>query len=191
MKLKKLLSETKAWERKFGESLPVLELKFGSKAQYDAYKKQHDIKDGTKIEVDGKKMTHRSSLPKGSKAANKKVDVFTAKLNKKLADAEKALKDKDDDEPTEPYDLSDFDPREDVKKNESLDEQGVLSRRAGINVFGDRKLELISKSLIHTARDLHHTAKKKDERNFDDVLDRITISLGVIRSFLNKPKRRM
>ena len=171
MKLKKLLSETKAWERKFGESLPVLELKFGSKAQYDAYKKQHDIKDGTKIEVDGKKMTHRSSLPKGSKAANKKVDVFTAKLNKKLADAEKALKDK--------------------KKNESLDEQGVLSRRAGINVFGDRKLELISKSLIHTARDLHHTAKKKHERNFDDVLDRITISLGVIRSFLNKPKRRM
>ena len=130
-------------------------------------------------------LPHKSSLPKGSKAANKKVDVFTAKLNKKLADAEKALKDKDDDEPTEPYDLSDFDPREDI------DEQGVLSRRAGINVFGDRKLELISKSLINTARDLHHTAKKKDERNFDEVLDRITISLGVIRSFLNKPKRRM
>ena len=72
-----------------------------------------------------------------------------------------------------------------------IDEQGVLSRRAGINVFGDKKLELISKSLIYTARDLHHTAKKKDERNFNDVLDRITISLGVIRSFLNKPKRRM
>ena len=30
-----------------------------------------------------------------------------------------------------------------------IDEQGVLSRRAGINVFGDKKLELISKSLIH------------------------------------------
>ena len=72
-----------------------------------------------------------------------------------------------------------------------IDEQGVLSRRAGINVFGDKKLELISKSLIYTARDLHHTAKKKDERNFNDVLDRISISLGVIRSFLNKPKRRM
>ena len=91
MKLKSLLKETKAWERKFGEPLPVLELKFGSKAQYDAYKKQHDIKDGTKIEIDGKKMTHKSSLPKGSKAANKKVDVFTAKLNKKLADAEKEM----------------------------------------------------------------------------------------------------
>ena len=76
MKLKQLLKEAKVWERNFGEPLPVLELKFGSKAQYDAYKKQHDIKDGTKIEVDGKKMTHRSSLPKGSKAANKKVDVF-------------------------------------------------------------------------------------------------------------------
>ena len=91
MKLKQLLKEAKVWERNFGEPLPVLELKFGSKAQYDAYKKQHDIKDGTKIEVDGKKMTHRSSLPKGSKAANKKIDVFTAKLNKKLADAEKEM----------------------------------------------------------------------------------------------------
>jgi len=98
---------------------------------------------------------------------------------------------KDDDEPEEPYDLSDFDPREDVKKNESLNEQGVLSRRAGIKVFGDKKLELIAKSLIHTARDLHHTAKRKDEKNFDDVLSRITITLGVIRSYLNKPKRRM
>ena len=179
MKLKQLLKEAKVWERNFGEPLRVLELKFGSKAQYDAYKKQHDIKDGTKIEVDGKKMTHRSSLPKGSKAANKKADVFTAKLNKKLADAEKEMERKAKEQAFKDM------------ENEEINEQGVLSRRAGINVFGDRKLELISKSLIHTARDLHHTAKKKDERNFDDVLDRITISLGVIRSFLNKPKRRM
>ena len=171
MKLKKLLKETKAWERKFGESLPVLELKFGSKAQYDAYKKQHDIKDGTKIEVDGKKMTHRSSLPKGSKAVNKKIDVFTADLNKKLDAAEKALKDK--------------------KKNESLDEQGVLSRRAGINVFGDRKLQLMTKNLRQTAFDLEKVAKKKDEQAFDDILQRITITIGVMRSFLNKPKRSM
>ena len=171
MKLKQLLKEAKVWERNFGEPLPVLELKFGSKAQYDAYKKQHDIKDGTKIEVDGKKMTHRSSLPKGSKAANKKIDVFTAKLNKKLADAEKALKDK--------------------KKNESLDEQGVLSRRAGINVFGDRKLQLMTKNLRQTAFDLEKVAKKKDEQAFDDILQRITITIGVIRSFLNKPKRSM
>ena len=171
MKLKQLLKEAKVWERNFGEPLPVLELKFGSKAQYDAYKKQHDIKDGTKIEVDGKKMTHRSSLPKGSKAANKKIDVFTAKLNKKLADAEKALKDK--------------------KKNESLDEQGVLSRRAGINVFGGRQLQLMAKNLRQTAFDLEKVAKKKDEQAFDDILQRITITIGVMRSYLNKPKRSM
>ena len=171
MKLKKILSEAKVWERNFGEPLPVLELKFGSKAQYDAYKKQHDIKDGTKIEIDGKKMTHRSSLPKGSKAVNKKIDVFTADLNKKLDAAEKALKDK--------------------KKNESLDEQGVLSRRAGINVFGDRKLQLMAKGLRQSTFDLEKVAKKKDEQAFDDILQRITITIGVIRSFLNKPKRSM
>ena len=171
MKLKKILSEAKVWERNFGEPLPVLELKFGSKAQYDAYKKQHDIKDGTKIEIDGKKMPHRSSLPKGSKAVNKKIDVFTADLNKKLDAAEKALKDK--------------------KKNESLDEQGVLSRRAGINVFGDRKLQLMTKNLRQTAFDLEKVAKKKDEQAFDDILQRITITIGVIRRFLNKPKRSM
>ena len=179
MKLKQLLKETKAWERKFGESLPVLELKFGSKAQYDAYKKQHDIKDGTKIEVDGKKMTHRSSLPKGSKAANKKVDVFTAKLNKKLADAEKEMERKAKEQAFKDM------------ENEEINEQGVLSRRAGINVFGDRKLQLMTKNLRQTAFDLEKVAKKKDEQAFDDILQRITITIGVIRSFLNKPKRSM
>ena len=179
MKLKKILSEAKVWERNFGEPLPVLELKFGSKAQYDAYKKQHDIKDGTKIEVDGKKMTHRSSLPKGSKAANKKVDVFTAKLNKKLADAEKEMERKAKEQAFKDM------------ENEEINEQGVLSRRAGINVFGDRKLQLMTKNLRQTAFDLEKVAKKKDEQAFDDILQRITITIGVMRSFLNKPKRRM
>ena len=89
------------------------------------------------------------------------------------------------DEPTEPYDLSDFDPREDI------DEQGVLSRRAGINVFGDRKLQLMAKGLRSSARELERVAKKKDERNFDNVLLNITTTIGVIRSYLNKPKRSM
>ena len=89
------------------------------------------------------------------------------------------------DEPTEPYDLSDFDPREDI------DEQGVLSRRAGINVFGGRQLQLMAKNLRQTAFDLEKVAKKKDEQAFDDILQRITITIGVIRSFLNKPKRSM
>ena len=179
MKLKQLLKEAKVWERNFGEPLPVLELKFGSKAQYDAYKKQHDIKDGTKIEVDGKKMTHRSSLPKGSKAANKKIDVFTAKLNKKLADAEKEMERKAKEQAFKDM------------ENEEINEQGVLSRRAGINVFGDRKLQLMTKNLRQTAFDLEKVAKKKDEQAFDDILQRITITIGVMRSFLNKPKRSM
>ena len=34
-------------------------------------------------------------------------------------------------------------------------------------------------------------AKKKDEQAFDNILQRITITIGVMRSFLNKPKRRM
>ena len=179
MKLKQLLKEAKVWERNFGEPLPVLELKFGSKAQYDAYKKQHDIKDGTKIEVDGKKMTHRSSLPKGSKAANKKIDVFTAKLNKKLADAEKEMERKAKEQAFKDM------------ENEEINEQGVLSRRAGINVFGDRKLQLMTKNLRQTAFDLEKVAKRKDEQAFDDILQRITITIGVMRSFLNKPKRSM
>jgi len=72
-----------------------------------------------------------------------------------------------------------------------IDEQGVLSRRAGINVFGDRKLQLMTKNLRQTAFDLEKVAKKKDEQAFDDILQRITITIGVMRSFLNKPKRSM
>ena len=179
MKLKSLLKETKAWERKFGEPLPVLELKFGSKAQYDKYKKNHNIKDGTKIEVDGKKMTHKSSLPKGSKAANKKADVFAADANAKMDRAEKEMERKAKEQAFKDM------------ENESVDEQGILSRRAGINVFGDRKLQLMTKNLRQTAFDLEKVAKKKDEQAFDDILQRITITIGVMRSFLNKPKRSM
>ena len=76
-------------------------------------------------------------------------------------------------------------------ENESVDEQGILSRRAGINVFGDKKLHLITKNLRQTAFDLEKVAKKKDEQAFDDILQRITITVGVLRSYLNKPKRRM
>ena len=179
MKLKQLLKETKAWERKFGEPLPVLELKFGSKAQYDKYKKNHNIKDGTKIEVDGKKMTHKGSLPKGSKAVNKKADMFATNLNKKMDAAEKEMERKAKEQAFKDM------------ENESVNEQGILSKRAGIDVFGGKQLQLMAKNLRQTAFDLEKVAKKKDERNFDHILQRITITVGVMRSFLNKPKRRM
>ena len=86
--------------RKFGEPLPTLEdtmkwhkeqklkeLKFGSKAQYDKYKKQHSIKPGTEIEIDGKK-----SIEKGKAKPNKKADKQMSKAaddaNEKMAMAD-------------------------------------------------------------------------------------------------------
>ena len=46
--------------------------------------------------------------------------------------------------------------------------------------------------LAGTRKDvLEKVAKKKDEQAFDNILQRITITVGVMRSFLNKPKRRM
>jgi len=77
------------------------------------------------------------------------------------------------------------------KVNEKKHLEGPLSRRAGIDVFGGRQLQLMAKNLRQTAFDLEKVAKKKDEPAFDDILQRITITVGVMRSFLNKPKRRM
>jgi len=92
--------------RKFGDPLPTLEdtmkwhneqklkeLKFGSKAQYDKYKKDHTIKPGTEIEIDGKK-----SVEKGEAKPNKKIDKQMSKAaddaNAKMAAAEKDAKKK-------------------------------------------------------------------------------------------------
>ncbi len=49
----------------------------------------------------------------------------------------------------------------------------------------------MSKGLRQSAFDLEKVAKKKDEQAFEDILQRITITIGVIRSYLNKPKRSM
>jgi len=170
------------------------------------------------------KLNPPTSIGKSDAQYQKELDAFRETENELRNDIIKALSDKSE-EPEEPYDLSDFDPREDVKENKmklksllkeaqvwerkfgeplptfnsvmekhsgkKIDEQGVLSRRAGINVFGDRKLQLMTKNLRQTAFDLEKVAKKKDEQAFDDILQRITITIGVIRSFLNKPKRSM
>ena len=71
----------------------ITELKFGSKAQYDAYKKKHKIKAGTTIDIDGKKSKEKGK-GKISKAAAKKADKFAADQNAKLDAAEKAEKKK-------------------------------------------------------------------------------------------------
>jgi len=181
MKLKQLLKETKVWERKFGESLPVLELKFGSKAQYDKYKKNHNIKDGTKIEVDGKKMTHKSSLPKGSKASNKKADVFAADLNKKMDRDEKEMELK-----AMKQALKDME-NESVEINEKVSDYNreYLNKKTGFDVWNDKKLPIIVKNMKLTMNDLEKTVKIKDGKSFDDVLQRIQVSVNILKKYLN------
>lgn len=181
MKLKQLLKETKAWERKFGEPLPVLELKFGSQAQYDKYKKSHKIKDGTKIEVDGKKMTHKGSLPKGSKAANKKADVFAADANAKMDRAEKEMELK-----AMKQALKDME-NESVEINEKVSDYNreYLNKKTGFNVWNDKKLPIIVKNMKLTMNDLEKTVKIKDGKSFDDVLQRIQVSVNILKKYLN------
>jgi hypothetical protein len=162
VKLKTLLKETKVWERKFGDPLPTL----------NSVMEKHQQKEGGKG-------SGRKAKPGSAKDIEKKAMKAATDANAKMDAAEKEMERKAKEQAFK--DMA----------NEEVNEQGKLSRRAGINVFGDKKLELIAKSLINTAKDLHHTARKKDERNFDGVLDRITITLGVIRSYLNKPKRSM
>ena len=42
-----------------------------------------------------------------------------------------------------------------------------------------------------TSNVLSEQMSPRDKQAFDDILQRITITVGVMRSFLNKPKRRM
>ena len=161
MKLKTLLKETKVWERKFGEPLPTLDSVMEKYQGEGGKGSGRKAKPGSAKDIDNKAM-------KAATDANAKMDRDEKEMELKAM--KQAFKD---------------------MENEEVNEQGELSRRAGIDVFGGKQLELMSKSLINTSKDLYHTARKKDERNFDGVLDRITITLGVMRSFLNKPKRRM
>ena len=57
---------------------------FGSQAQYDAYRKKHNLKPGTKVKVAGKTITVRGK-GKMSKKAKSTADRMADKLNKKMA----------------------------------------------------------------------------------------------------------
>ena len=56
---------------------------FGSQAQYDAYRKKHNLKPGTKVKVAGKTITVRGK-GKLSKKAKSTADRMADKLNKKM-----------------------------------------------------------------------------------------------------------
>ena len=64
---------------------------FGSQAQYDAYRKKHTLKPGTKVKVAGKTVTVRGK-GKMSKKAKSLGDRMADKLNKRMADLEKKRK---------------------------------------------------------------------------------------------------
>ena len=66
---------------------------FGSKAQYDAYRKKHNLKPGSKHKVAGKTVTVRDTK-KISKKAKSLGDKMADKLNKRMADLEKKKKNK-------------------------------------------------------------------------------------------------
>ena len=69
----------------------LTEKTFGSKAQYDAYRKKHNLKPGSKHKVDGKTVTVRDTK-KMSKKAKSLGDRMADKLNKRMADLEKKRK---------------------------------------------------------------------------------------------------
>jgi len=161
MKLKDLLKESMVWERKFGEPLPTLD----------------SVRE--KYQQEGGKGSGRKAKPGSAKDIEKKSMKAATDANAKMAAAEKEMERKAKEQAFK--DMA----------NEEVNEQGKLSRQAGIDVFGGKQLLLMSKGLAQTARDLHKVAKRRDEKVFDDILQRITITLGVMRGFLNKPKRRM
>lgn len=92
--------------RKFGEPLPTLEdttkayqeIKFGSKAQYDKYKRQHKIRPGTEIEIDGKKSKEKGDVKdvKPDKKTDKQTSKAADDANAKMDAAEKAMKKKNE-----------------------------------------------------------------------------------------------
>jgi hypothetical protein len=69
----------------------LTEKTFGSRAQYDAYRKKHNLKPGSKHKVAGKTVTVRDTK-KISKKAKSLGDKMADKLNKRMADLEKKRK---------------------------------------------------------------------------------------------------
>ena len=69
----------------------LTEKTFGSKAQYDAYRKKNNLKPGSKHKVAGKTVTVRDTK-KMSKKAKSLGDKMADKLNKRMADLEKKRK---------------------------------------------------------------------------------------------------
>jgi hypothetical protein len=111
----------------------------------------------------------------GGKGSGKKPVASDA--NKKPRDTEKELERKAKEQAFK-----------DMAKEEQINEKrydDYLSNQAGIDVWRDRKLFLIAKNLNYSTKDLMKTAQKKDGKSYKDVLDRISVGVGVLKGYLN------
>ena len=165
MKLKDLLKESMVWERNFGEPLPTLD------SVMEKYQQEGGKGSGRKPEKGSAKDIEKKSM-KAATDANAKMAAAEKEMERKAK--EQAFKDMANEEQINEKRYDDY-----------------LSNRAGIDVWSDKKLPLMSKGLMNSAKDLLKTAQKKDGEAFYKMLQRITMTIGVLRSYLDIPKRRM
>ena len=76
---------------------------------------------------------------------------------------------------------------ESVEINEKVSDYNreYLNKKTGFNVWNDKKLPIIVKNMKLTINDLEKTVKIKDGKSFDDVLQRISVSVNILKKYLN------
>jgi len=163
IKLKTLLKESMVWERKFGEPLPTLD------SVMEKYQQEGGKGSGRKPEKGSAKDIEKKSM-KAATDANAKMDAAEKEMERKAK--EQAFKDMEN---------------ESVEINEKVSDYNreYLNRKTGFDVWNDKKLPIIVKNMKLTMNDLEKTVKIKDGKSFDDVLQRISVSVNILKKYLN------
>ena len=163
IKLKTLLKESMVWERKFGEPLPTLD------SVMEKYQQEGGKGSGRKPEKGSAKDIEKKSM-KAATDANAKMDAAEKEMERKAK--EQAFKDMEN---------------ESVEINEKVSDYNreYLNKRTGFDVWNDKKLPIIVKNMKLTMNDLEKTVKIKDGKSFDDVLQRISVSVNILKKYLN------
>ena len=147
----------------------IKELKFGSQAQYDSYKRKHHIKKGTQITVGGKKTTHKGK-GKISKASAKKADKMAADMNAKLDALEKEMKKKKKNEGklTEAqYKTISLKTTKGYKEAEKLQKQGWVVAHVGLFTI-DMVKEGVKEGKLTEGRKVKY--KKNDWKKYNQLV---------------------
>jgi|LWDU01.1.fsa_nt_gi hypothetical protein len=163
MKLKDLLKESMVWERNFGEPLPTLD------SVMEKYQQEGGKGSGRKPEKGSAKDIEKKSM-KAATDANAKMDAAEKEMKRKAK--EQAFKDMEN---------------ESVEINEKVSDYNreYLNKRTGFDVWNDKKLPIIVKNMKLTMNDLEKTVRIKDGKSFDDVLQRISVSVNILKKYLN------